>query len=393
MTDDDLPLAGVKVLDLTTTLYGPCTTQILGDFGADVIKIEPPAGDPVRDVGPSRNDGMASIFLGCNRNKRGIVLDLKRETGKRALWRLIESAEMFIHNMRPHKISELGFSSEVVMQRHPGIVYGGLHGYREAGPYGKRPAYDDVIQGESGIAGLFTERDGTPALVPAAMADKNAAYIAAGGLVAAYVKRLRTGKGVYLECTMFEGLVSYNLIEHQYGATFKPPIGDSGYPRALSANRRPHQTRDGYLCLLAYTDRQWQSFWQLAGTPDVADDPRFKTIGDRSRNIDALYDLAGRIMTSRDTHEWLRLLEDAQIPAGPVNSLDDVLQDKHLQNIGFFRDVVHPSEGELMIPDTPYLFDQQSLPVRRHQPQLGEHTREVLLEIGMNDEEIDKIVG
>ncbi len=393
MNAQDLPLTGVRVLDLTTTLYGPCATQFLGDFGADVIKIESPQGDPVRHVGPSKSDGMAAIFLGANRNKRSVVLDLKRDKAKEALWSMTESAQMFVHNMRPQKLANLGFSPDAVLDRCPTIIYGGLHGYREDGPYARRPAYDDVIQGESGTCGLFAERDGAPAFAPTVLADKSAALMAVSGLIAAYVKRLRTGKGVYMECTMFEGLVSYNLIEHHYGAVFEPPVGKPGYPRALSRQRRPHPTRDGYLCLLAYTDPQWLSFWSLAGTPEVADDPRFATIGDRVNNIDALYAAAGAVIATRKTSEWLQLFEQAQIPAGAVNSLQEVLDDPHLNEVGFFRPFTHPTEGEMTIPDTAYQFDRESLPIRHPQPHLGEHGRDVLAELGMTDEQIDEALA
>ena len=377
------------MLDLTTYVFGPYATQILGDFGADVIKIEAPDGDVTRVIGPARNPGMSAIFLGCNRNKRSIVLDLKRETARAALWRLIDGADMFVHNIRPQKIAGLGFTPDAVRERNPRIVYGGLHGYGERGPYGGRPAYDDVIQGQSGIAGLFTVRDGAPQLVPSAIADKNAALIASSGLVAAYVQRLRTGEGLYVECSMFEGLVSYNLVENQYGGIFSPHQGETGYPRTLSPHRRPHQTRDGYLCMLAFTDLQWRAFWRLAGTPEAAADPRFATTATRSRHIGALYEAASKIIATRGTAEWLELLEDADIPAGPINSLEDLRHDPHLNAIGFFRPFEHPTEGAIEIPDTPYRFDGESLPVRRGQPRLGEHGREVLAEIGMSEADIE----
>jgi crotonobetainyl-CoA:carnitine CoA-transferase CaiB-like acyl-CoA transferase len=388
-----LPLSGVRVLDLTTFVFGPYATQILGDFGADVIKVEPPDGDLTRVIGPSRNPGMSAIYLGCNRNKRSIVLDLKREDARAALWRLIDGAEMFVHNIRPQKIAGLGFTPAAVLERNPRIVYGGLHGYREEGPYGGRPAYDDVIQGQSGIAALFTERDGAPQLVPSAIADKNAALIASSGLAAAYVQRLRTGMGLYVECSMFEGLVSYNLVENQYGAIFSPSEGEAGYPRTLSPHRRPHQTLDGYLCMLAFTDSQWRAFWKLAGSPEAADDPRFATMAERSRNISALYEVASKIIATRSTTEWLELFEKADVPAGPINSLADVRNDPHLNALEFFRPFEHPTEGPMEIPDTPYRFDGQSLPVRRGQPCLGEHGREVLAEIGMSEEDIDAALG
>lgn len=388
-----LPLSGFRVLDLTTTVFGPYTTQMLGDFGADVIKIEAPDGDALRGVGPARNPGMGAVFLGVNRNKRSLVLDLKREEGRAALWRLVDGADMFVHNMRPAKVAALGFDPDSVLARKPDIVYGGLHGYREDGPYGGRPAYDDVVQGECGFAGTFAARDGEPLLAPSVIVDKNAAVMASSGLVAAMVQRLRTGKGVYLEVGMFEGMVAYNMVEHQYGATFTPPEGEAGYPRVLSPERRPFPTSDGHICMLAYTDRQWRAFWRVAGRPELADDPRFATIAERTRNIDALYAAAAEALAGRDTGEWLKLLAEAEIPAGPVNMIGEVRRDPHLDAIGFFRAYEHPSEGGMEVPDTAYRFDRESLPVRRHAPALGEHSREILGEAGYSPAEIEAITG
>jgi len=391
--DLNLPLSGVRVLDLTTVLFGPYTTQILGDFGADVIKIEAPGGDPVRHLGPARNSGMGALFLGSNRNKRSIVLDLKGSAGREALWRLIDKADMFVHNVRPQKIRTLGFGPDDVLRRRPIIIYGGLHGYREDGPYGGQPAYDDVIQGASGIAGLFQERDGEPQLVPSVVADKSAALMASSGLIAAYVKRLRTGRGVYMECSMFEGLVSYNLVEHQWGTIFSPPESKPGYSRLLSRNRRPHRTLNGFICMLPYTDKHWKTFWKLSGLPKMAEDPRFSTMALRVRNIDDLYREAGKVIANRNTEEWLELLTKADIPVGRVNSLEDLRNDPHLTETGFFRPYEHPTEGAIEIPDTPYRFDRESLPIRRHPPRLGEHGREVLAELGMDDQEICLALG
>ena len=393
MNDMNLPLGGVRILDLTTIVFGPYATQLLADFGADVIKIEAPGGDPVRHVGVSRNPGMGALFLSANRNKRSVVLDLKRTAAKEALQRLIGSADMFVHNIRPEKISLLGFGPDDVLELNPQIIYGGLHGYREDGLYGGRPAYDDVIQGASGVAGLFQQRDGEPQLVPSVIADKNAGLMASNGLVAGYVKRLRTGRGVYMECSMFEGLVSYNLIEHQSGSVFSPPEGEPGYARLLSRNRRPYKTKDGFICALPYTDKHWSSFWEISGMADMAADVRFSDMSLRSKNIDDLYKISSKVFPTRSTSEWLELLAEADIPVGQVNTLQDLKNDPHLTQLGFFRPYEHPTEGTIEIPDTPYQYDRSSLPIRRHQPRLGEHGREVLQEIGMKEAEIQVALG
>lgn len=384
-----LPLSGIRVLDITTIVYGPYATQILGDLGADVIKIEAPGGDPTRVLGPARNPGMGSMFLGSNRNKRSLVLDLKKPAAKAALWRLIEGADALVHNMRPQKMVSLGFGPDAVMARNPKIVYGGLHGYREDGPYGDRPAYDDVIQGESGFAGSFTARDGAPMLAPTVAADKSAALLASVGLVAALFQKFRTGKGVYVEASMFESMVGYTLVEHQQGGCFSPPEGAMGYSRALSKQRRPHATSDGYICMLPYTDQQWSRFWAIVDAPERAADPRFRSIADRARHIDELYALAGAEVGKRTTADWLTALREAEIPCGPVNTLEALRDDPQLTAIGFFRPYEHPTEGSLEVPDNAFRFDRQSLPIRHPHPRLGEHGREVLREAGLSEAEID----
>ncbi len=387
-----LPLSGFRVLDMTTVVFGPYTTMMLGDFGADVIKIEPPGGDMTRAIGPARSPGMSSLFLGANRNKRSIVLDLKRDVAKQAMWRLIDSADMLVHNVRPQKMARLGFDPDMVLKRNPKIIYGGLHGYREEGPYGGRPAYDDVIQGESGLAGTFTARDGAPVLSPSVIADKTAALLASTGLMAAFVQRLRTGKGLYLETAMFEGLAAYTLLEHQHGMIFRPPAEGYGYPRAMSPARRPHPTQNGFICMLAYTDKQWDEFWEIVGKQELGADPRFATMRARSQNIDALYAIAGEVLTERSTEEWLEILKLAEIPCGPVNRLEDLPQDEQLRTTGFFRPQNHPTEGELEALDTAFRLDREPLPLRQHQPALGEHGAEILSDLGYSADDIANIL-
>jgi crotonobetainyl-CoA:carnitine CoA-transferase CaiB-like acyl-CoA transferase len=394
MTDSSSqPLAGIRVIDLTSVLFGPYATQMLGDFGADVIKIEAPGGDPTRGIGPARHASMAAGFLGCNRNKRSVQLNLKREPAREALWRLIDSADVFVHNIRPQKIATLGFAVDDVMARKPDIVYGAFHGYLEEGPYAGRPAYDDVIQGESGIAAAFLARDGKPAFAPSVIADKSAGLIAANGLLAALFQRMRTGNGVYMEIGMFESMTAYTLVEHQFGLSFSPPEGDAGYTRVISAERKPYATQDGYICALPYTDQQWRSFWALAGQPEVANDPRYLTMAERTRNIDSLYARASDAIRQQSSAHWLKVLAQAEIPCGPMNTFSDLHDDLHLQQIDFFRAFEHPTEGALEVPDPGLRFNREPLPIHHHQPSLGEHSELLLREAGLSGAEIAAALG
>ncbi len=336
---------------------------------------------------------MASLFLGANRNKRSIALDLKAPAARDVLKRLIDSADVFVHNIRPQKLARLGFGPDVLMARRPRLIYAAIHGWRQDGPYGGRPAYDDIIQGFVGVAGLMEILTGEPRYMPTILADKTCGLMAAQAVLAALFHREKTGRGQVVEIPMFETMVSYLMIEHLYGATFVPPEGDMGYARVLAPWRRPYRTADGRICMLAYTDRQWRRFWDAAGRPAMMHDPRFADLAARTRHIDELYRLAGEALATRTTSEWLAILDDIQIPAGPVNALADLPNDPHLAAIGFFRHVNHPTEGAVVMPDVPLRFSDSPAEISRLPPRLGEHGREILGEIGLSREDIDALAA
>ena len=390
-TESAGPLAGMRIVDLTTILLGPVATQTLGDLGADVIKVESPGGDAVRGAGPPPvDDGMGAIFLTSNRNKRGVVLDLKDPRGLEAMMRLIDSADAFVHNMRPRAADGLGLDYAAVSARNPSIVYCGAYGFRRSGPYGDKPAYDDMIQAVSGLAALQAV-DGEPRYVQSVVADKVTGLNVAVAVLAALLHRALTGEGQCIEVPMFETLVAFNMFEHLYGKTYEPPRGPMGYPRALSPGRRPYRTRDGWIGVLPYTDRQWAALFEIAGRPDLAADPRFKTLPSRLAHIDEVYATLGELLAGRTTAEWLGALDAANIPSMPVNQPDDLIEDPHLAATGFWQRVEHPALGTLRFPGIPARFSKTPGAIRRPPPGLGEHSAEVLAEIGYRCGEIDAL--
>ena len=386
------PLDGVRVIDLTTILLGPFATQILGDMGADVIKVEPPGGDPMRGLGPKRSDGMGPVFLNSNRNKRGLALDLKAAEGRAAMLRVVESADVFFHNMRPRGVRGLGLAYEDLRGINPGLVYCGAHGYREGGPYGHKPAYDDMIQAASGVAMLQAEVGDRPAYVANVMCDKIVAMSAAGAVAMALFHRERTGRGQRVEVPMFETMVGFLLPEHWMGMTFEPPLGPAGYGRVLSSGRRPYRSRDGWIAAMPYSDRQWEAFFRLAGREELLEDPRFATLDARLTHIEELYDELAGIVATRTTAEWLEALDEAQIPAMTVNSIDDLADDPHLAETGYWQAMEHPTEGALRLPGIATAFSDSPGAVRLPPPRLGEHTAEVLAEAGLSEAEIGALV-
>lgn len=386
-----LPLHGLRVIDLGSVVFGPYCSQWLADLGADVIKLEAPEGDSTRLTGPALERGMSALFLGCNRGKRGIVLDLKMAEGRAAFDRLLDGADVLLHSIRPQKLKSLGLDPDDLLARHPRLVYAGLHGFGEAGPYGGRPAYDDVIQGMSGIADLMARQTGEPRYLPTIAADKVSGLVAALSILACVVRRQTTGKGGFVEVPMFETLVAFNLVEHFYGHHFDPPLADLGYPRAMAAWRRPLPTADGHVCIMPYTNAHWTGFFRVAGAEQHLADPRFADIGTRTAHIGALYAIAGDLIRQRPTAEWLALLDGAQIPCAPVFTLEALETDPHLVATGFFTSV-ETAAGRLRYPGVPVLFDGVRPPVGVP-PRLGEHTRAVLAEAGFSDADVAALLA
>ncbi len=387
-----LPLAGIRVLDLSTVIFGPYAAQWLADMGAEVIKVEAPGGDSTRRTGPSKEANMAAVFLGSNRSKQSLGINLKTPEGREALAALVATADVFMHNMRPQKIKALGFDAATLRARHPKLVYASLHGYGEDGPYAGRPAYDDVIQGQSGIADLFHQRDGQPAYAPTVMADKTCGLVGAMAIMAALVKRGSTGQGSHVEIPMFETMAAFTLVEHLYGHHFTPPVGEPIYPRMAAAWRRPYPTADGHICMLPYTDLHWQVFFTEGGRPELASDPRFTDITARTANIQALYSAAAEIALSRSTDDWIAFGLKHEIPMVRIGTLQGLPSDEHLKAVDFFAHVPDANMGDVMWPGVPVKFDGHRPPVHMA-PRLGQHTAQVMQSAGYAAADIQRLLA
>ncbi len=387
------PLTGVRVLDLTSVLMGPFATQIMGDLGADVIKVEPTAGDTTRGIGPCRSPGMGSNFIQLNRSKRSLVLDLKTARGRDALLRLARTADVFVHNVRPQAMARLGLGYDEVRAENPGIVYCSLTGFGEGGRYAGQPAYDDLVQGLSALPSLHAGATGEPRYVPTPVVDRVAGLNAALAVSAALVWRAASGEGQAVEVPMFETMTQVVLGDHMFGRTFEPPLGPAGYNRLMSPDRRPYRTRDGWICVLTYTDRHWLSFFALIGRDDLAADPRFADMRRRNQHIDELYGLLAAAMLERTTGDWLAALGEADIPAGPLHDLDSLIADPHLADTGFFEVVEHPSEGAIRSMRVPSRWSRTAPEVTRLAPRLGEHGPGILAEAGFTRAEIEALAA
>jgi crotonobetainyl-CoA:carnitine CoA-transferase CaiB-like acyl-CoA transferase len=379
---------------MTAVVMGPYATQMLGDFGADVIKVESPAGDDMRHIGPMRNDAMGHIYLNLNRNKRSLVLDLKRDLGRRALLKVVAGCDVLVYNIRPRAMQRLGLDFETLHALNPRLIYVGAVGYGSGGPYAGKPAYDDLIQGATGIASLM-EQSGShqPRYAPVLVADRSVGQLVALAVCAALFRRSVTGVGQSIEVPMFEGLAQFVLGEHLAGETFVPPLGPAGYPRLLTEHRKPYRTRDGYVCALIYTDRHWASFFEAIDRPDLAADARFSSYPARTARIAEIYAFVALLMTERSSEEWLALFERADIPAMPLHSVQSLIEDPHLAATGFFRSTQHPSEGELRVMQPPGTWSESPPAVTRHAPRLGEHSLEVLREAGVSEADIGELVA
>ena len=389
------PLSGIKVIDMTSVLMGPFASQTLGDMGADVIKVEAPRGDLVRQIGPARHEGMGPVYLNANRNKRSVVLDLKAPDGLGALKRLLSDADILMYNVRPQAMARLGLGYEEVAAINPRIIYAGLFGFGQDGPYAARPAYDDLIQGGSTLSHLIARASGgIPRYVPTAMADRIVGLTGVSAILASLHARSTTGRGDRVDIPMFETMVAFVLGDHLGGLTYEPALDEGGYARQLSPERRPYQTKDGHVCALVYTDKQWQDFLAAVGRESLLqEDPRFATYGARSRNIDHVYGVLADIFLERTTAEWLALLERADVPFMPMHSLLSVLDDPHLAATGFFSTMEHPTEGLVRSMRLPVKWSSFQARDARPAPTLGQHTREVLAGLGYSQPQIDAMLN
>lgn len=395
MTDEAAggPLAGIRVIDLTINVLGPMATQTLGDMGADVIKVETPGGDPMRQLGAARVEGFASHFLGLNRNKRSLVLNLKHPPAREAMGRLIETADVLVHNMRLDAAERLGVGPETALARNPRLVHASATGYRQDGPLRDKPAYDDVIQAESGLAGMIERANGEARYVPMAMADKLCGLVLASSIAMALVRRERTGKGEALHVPMLETMLSFNLADHQWAGALSEPENGLGFPRMFSSHRRPFRTADGMMAVMANTDDQWRRLFAALGSPEVMDDERFSTLSARTRNVDAIYGILAGRMLEHGTEELQRRLAEADVPHGAVNDLQSIWHDPYLRETGFFHEYEHPQAGPLTTTAVPVDFAQAPGGLRLAPPALGEHSEAILEELGFDAERRAEIAG
>ncbi|MEM7407432.1 MAG: CoA transferase [Pseudomonadota bacterium] len=382
------PLSGLRVIDLTTVMLGPFCTQILGDMGADVIKVEAPGGDIGRQTGAKRSPGMSSAYMSKSRNKRSVVLDLKQPGAHDVLMRLVDTADVFVHNIRPKAAARLQIDYDTIAAVRPDIVYASATGYGEDGPYVDKPAYDDLIQGASGLAALNGQVTGTPRYAPTVIADKTTGLYLTWAISMALVHRERTGEGQKLHVPMYESITAFMMSEHMQGRMYEPPTGPAGYGRMLTPHRRPYPTADGYICVLPYNNRHWKSFFEVAGRPEFVDDARFNSQSARIDHIDALYALVAELMQARTTAEWREALEAADVPVLPMNTPDDLFECEHLSAVNMFPEVEHPTEGRMRQIKIPVAFSKTPGGYYRHAEQLGASTDGVLGELGFSDDEI-----
>jgi crotonobetainyl-CoA:carnitine CoA-transferase CaiB-like acyl-CoA transferase len=388
------PLEGVRVVDVSVALAAPLAGHFLGHFGADVVKVEPPEGDYSRSAGGrGRNPGMNPFTLHTSREKRSVALDLKTPAGREALTRLVKDADVFLHNCRPEAAKKLGIEWEDISAVNPKIVHVHVVGFGSRGRYSGLPAYDDTIQTAVGLPWLLGQMNGgTPLMVPAAIVDRLVSITAYGHIVTALLGRSRDGLGRRVEVPMFEIAAHVILSDHLYMRTFSPPLGPAGHFRLLDPNRKPHRTADGYLCVMPTHDKHWAIVFAIAGRPELIEDPRYKDMRSRMAHIKELTALLSDLIATRTTAEWIEALRAADIPAMPANSIEELIDDPHLADVGFFQPVKHPTEGDIVNVAFPGDWSDWTPGPGRPAPRLGENSREVLSEIGYSREQIDALM-
>jgi len=388
------PLAGVRVVDLTTIVVGPICTRTLADYGADVIKVEAPGGDLLRTMAEgSRNPGMSGKFINFNRNKRSVGLDIKQPEGLDALRRLIDKADVFVSNVRPEGLARAGLDYESLARTNPRLIHCSILAFGRGGRYFNRPAYDPVIQSLSGVAGTIARATGEPRFVPMVMSDHTSGLIAAQAIGFALYRREKTGKGEAIDVPMLENMASFVASEHLGAATFEPPVGPTGDGRLLSPNYRPVPTKDGYVTVRPNTNAQAFAFFDAIGRPELKTDPRFDSAASRTKNAKAYFEVQATCLGHKTTDEWVELFDKLDVPAARYNTIDDLMTDPHLKDVGFFREEEHPSEGKIRRSKLANVFSGGARESESHAPLYGEHTREILKELGYSAAEVDRMVA
>lgn len=387
------PLKGIRVLDLTSVVVGPACTWRLGQYGADIIKIESPAGDLMRGLGGVSPTGQHSgTYLHLNRGKRNVCLDLKAADALEAVQRLVATADVVVANMRPDALARLGLDAETVRTRHPDKIYCLITGYGTQGPYAGQPAYDSVIQGAVGMAGLAMRRDGAPAYMPMLVCDHVAGEIAAGAILAALIERRASGQGRSIEVPMFETMAAFVLQEHLAQHSFDPPVGPPGDLRLLDPHNKPVPTADGWISFTVNTDAQVRAFLKVTQRHELLDDPRFASVQARARNVAEWFAIRGAPLTSKTTAQWLELLRAADIAVQPCHTLESLPADPHLQAVGLLQPEEHPTEGKTTAIRTSIRFDGEYLPLRQPAQPRGWETSAVLAELGLAPESIQRML-
>lgn len=388
------PLAGVRVLDLTAVVLGPLATQILADYGADVIKVEAPEGDMMRANGVSKNPGMSSIFLAINRNKRSICIDLKQPEGIALVRELVKTCDVVVHNMRVQAIERLGLGYEAIKAIKPDIVYCAATGFEESGPQRGRPAFDDIIQAGSGLVGLnlMNEPDKAPQFVPSLIADKTAGMALCNAVLAALFHRERHGQGQYVEVPMLETMAAFVLVEHMGGLTFDAAAEPPGYTRLIGGGRQPYRTQDGYICMLPYSLPHWQAFLRETGLASILDELAISNRQELNANIRTLYQAVRELTPTRTSAYWLDLAERLDIPAMAISRLEDLPEHPQLKAVGLFQTAEHPTQGTIRYVRPTTLFQATPANVRHQAPHIGQHTLDILSEAGIDAERVEALL-
>lgn len=374
-------LAGIRIIDLTSVIFGPLATQVLADYGADVIKIEPPEGDIARWVGESKHPDMGSLFLAVNRGKRSVKMDLKDPASRADFEKLVRGADVLVHNIRREPARRLGLGPTDILAINPGIVYAAATGFPAGTSLEDAPAIDDVIQAASGLAAINADEAGNPRYFPTIFADKVGGYALVGAILAALLRKARTGRGCQIDVPMYSTLASFVMVEHLAGHSFEPPTAGTGYRRVLTPARKPFQAADGFISMTPYTAKQWGAFFTAVQRADLAQDARVQDPAQRNAHVDELYRLVADYASKKTVAEWMALCEELSVPAFPVRDLDAVAADPDLASAGVFRVEEHPSEGAVKSFASPGFFDGRVAHGGGHAPKLGEHTEEVLAEV------------